>query len=65
MVTIKDLLRFTSINSPLTTFNQKKAEFLWFEECEKISQELKHTLTFDLVLTLPEGMDDFVVYCDA
>ncbi|WMV24395.1 hypothetical protein MTR67_017780 [Solanum verrucosum] len=35
------------------------------EACEKSFQKLKDRLTSALVLTLSEGTDDFVVYCDA
>ncbi|WMV37265.1 hypothetical protein MTR67_030650 [Solanum verrucosum] len=56
---------FSSIGSPLTTFTQKKAKFIWSEACEKSFQELKDRLTSTLVLTLPEGTYSFVVYCDA
>ncbi|WMV18526.1 hypothetical protein MTR67_011911 [Solanum verrucosum] len=57
--------RFSSISSFLTALSQKKAKFIWSEACEKNFQELKHRLTFTPVLTLPEGMNGFVVYCDA
>ncbi|WMV41284.1 hypothetical protein MTR67_034669, partial [Solanum verrucosum] len=56
---------FSSIASPLTTLTQKKAKFEWSEACEKSFQELKDRLTSAPVLTLPEGMDGFVVYYDA
>ncbi|WMV24839.1 hypothetical protein MTR67_018224 [Solanum verrucosum] len=56
---------FSSISSPLTTLTQKKAKFVWSDACEKSFQELKDRLTFTPVLTLPEGTDGFVVYCDA
>ncbi|KAH0633374.1 hypothetical protein KY284_036160 [Solanum tuberosum] len=56
---------FSSIASPLTTLTQKKSKFEWFETCEKSFQELKNRLTTAPMLTLPEGTDGFVVYCDA
>ncbi|WMV59549.1 hypothetical protein MTR67_052934 [Solanum verrucosum] len=56
---------FSFIVSPLTTLNQKKATFVWSEACEKSFQELKDKFTFTLILTLSEGTDRFVVYCDA
>ncbi|WMV24317.1 hypothetical protein MTR67_017702 [Solanum verrucosum] len=56
---------FSSIASPLTSLTQKKAKFLWSKACEKSFQELKDRLTSTLVLTLLEGTDGFVVYCDA
>ncbi|WMV09418.1 hypothetical protein MTR67_002803, partial [Solanum verrucosum] len=56
---------FSSIASPLTTLNQKKDKFLCSKVCEKSFQELKDRLTSTPVLTLLEGTDGFVVYCDA
>ncbi|WMV49923.1 hypothetical protein MTR67_043308 [Solanum verrucosum] len=56
---------FSSIASPLTALTQKKAQFEWSEVCEKSFQELKDRLTSAPVLTLPEGTDGFVGYCDA
>uniref|UniRef100_M1C3V2 Gag-pol polyprotein n=1 Tax=Solanum tuberosum TaxID=4113 RepID=M1C3V2_SOLTU len=40
-------------------------KFQWSEACEKNFQELKRRLTTAPVLTLLEGTQDFVVYCDA
>ena len=40
-------------------------KFEWSKACEKCFQVLKHKLTSVLVLTLPEGNEGFVVYCDA
>ena len=56
---------FSSISSPLTRLTQKKEKFQWSLDCEKSFQELKDRLTKAPVLTLPEGSDGFVVYCDA
>ncbi|WMV30689.1 hypothetical protein MTR67_024074, partial [Solanum verrucosum] len=56
---------FSSIDSPLTTLTQMKSKFEWSETCEKSFQELKNRLTTAPMLTLPEGTDGFVVYCDA
>ncbi|XP_019067675.1 uncharacterized protein [Solanum lycopersicum] len=44
---------------------QKEVKFEWLEACEKGFQELKDNLTSAPVLTLPEGNEGFVVYCDA
>ncbi|WMV33217.1 hypothetical protein MTR67_026602, partial [Solanum verrucosum] len=38
--------------------------FEWSESCEKRLQLLKDKLTSASVLTLPEGTEGFVVYCD-
>ena len=55
---------FSSIASPLTTLTQKSKKFEWSEACEKSFQLLKDRLSFAPVLTLPEGIKGFVVYCD-
>ncbi|WMV50704.1 hypothetical protein MTR67_044089 [Solanum verrucosum] len=39
--------------------------FQWSEACEKNFQELKKRLPTASILTLPEGTQGFVVYCDA
>ncbi|KAH0695863.1 hypothetical protein KY289_013345 [Solanum tuberosum] len=56
---------FSSISPPLTTLTQKKVKFEWSESCERNFQLLKDKLTSAPVLTLPEGTEGFVVYCDA
>ena len=55
---------FASIASLLTTLTQKSKKFQWLEECEKSFQFFKDRLTSALVLTLTEGSNGFVVYCD-
>ena len=50
---------------PLTDLTQKKAKFIWSEACDKTFEELKDRLTSSPMLTLVEGIDGFVVYCDA
>ncbi|KAH0670709.1 hypothetical protein KY289_025202 [Solanum tuberosum] len=56
---------FSSISSHLTKLTQKTVKFQWSEACEKSFQEFKKRLTTTPVLTLPEGTQGFVVYCDA
>nr|XP_033510298.1 uncharacterized protein LOC117275054 [Nicotiana tomentosiformis] len=56
---------FSSISSPLTRLTQKKVKFQWSDTCEKSFEELKKRLTSAQVLTLPEGTEGFIVYCDA
>ncbi|WMV56466.1 hypothetical protein MTR67_049851 [Solanum verrucosum] len=56
---------FSSIASPLTRLTQKKVKFQWSDDCEKIFAELKTRLTTPPVLTLQEGSDGYVIYCDA
>ena len=56
---------FSSNAYPLTTLTQKKATFLWCEACEGGFENLKNRLTSSPVLTLPDGTEGFVVYCDS
>ncbi|MDV3184921.1 MAG: RNase H-like domain-containing protein, partial [Candidatus Phytoplasma australasiaticum] len=44
---------------------QKKAKFSWSNACEGSFEKLKDKLNSTLILTLLEGNDGFVVYCDA
>ena len=53
------------IASPMTCLTQNKVKFLWSESCEKSFQELKTRLTSAPMLILPNGVDGFMVYCDA
>nr|GFC49207.1 putative reverse transcriptase domain-containing protein [Tanacetum cinerariifolium] len=43
----------------------KNKKFEWGDEQENAFQALKDMLCDALILTLPEGLDDFVVYYDA
>ncbi|WMV45915.1 hypothetical protein MTR67_039300 [Solanum verrucosum] len=56
----------SSIDSPLDDIDSKEGEILWSKlgSCEKSFQELKDRLTSAPILTLSEGLDGFVVYCD-
>ncbi|XP_075101666.1 uncharacterized protein LOC107762358 [Nicotiana tabacum] len=56
---------FSSISPHLTRLIQKKVKFQWSDACEKHFEELKKRLTSAPVLTLPEGTEGFVAYCDA
>jgi len=56
---------FSTLASPLTKLTQKEIKFQWSDACERSFQELKARLTTTQVLTLPEGINGFVVYCDA
>ena len=55
----------TSIASLLTHVPQKNKKFEWQEACEKSFQLFNDRLTSTQVLTLPDGTNCFVVYCDA
>ncbi|KAD4385309.1 hypothetical protein E3N88_25477 [Mikania micrantha] len=56
---------FSRIAIPLTTLTQKDKKFEWEEKQEKAFQVLKQKLCSAPILSLPEGTDNFVVYCDA
>nr|GEU68746.1 putative reverse transcriptase domain-containing protein [Tanacetum cinerariifolium] len=56
---------FSLIAKPLTKLTQKNKKFGWGADKDEAFQKLKQDLCFALILALPEGPDDFVVYCDA
>ncbi|KAD7476918.1 hypothetical protein E3N88_00054 [Mikania micrantha] len=56
---------FSKIALPLTKLTQKSEPFVWTQKQEEAFQTLKQRLCNAPILTLPEGSDDFVVYCDA
>ncbi|GJY02542.1 putative reverse transcriptase domain-containing protein [Tanacetum coccineum] len=56
---------FSKIAKPLTKLTQKNKKYIWGEEQESAFQLLKQKLCEAPILALPEGNDDFVVYCDA
>ncbi|GJR32496.1 putative reverse transcriptase domain-containing protein [Tanacetum coccineum] len=53
------------IEAPLTKLTQKNKSYIWGEEQESAFQLLKQKLCEAPILALPEGNDNFVVYCDA
>nr|GEV35031.1 putative reverse transcriptase domain-containing protein [Tanacetum cinerariifolium] len=59
---IKD---FSKIAKSLTILTQKDKKFVWGKDQEMAFQILKQKLCEASILSLPEGNDDFVVYCDA
>ncbi|KAD4586481.1 hypothetical protein E3N88_24082 [Mikania micrantha] len=56
---------FSKIALPLTMLTQKDRKFDWDEPQEEAFQLLKQRLCKAPILSLPEGTEDFVVYCDA
>ncbi|GJT39801.1 putative reverse transcriptase domain-containing protein [Tanacetum coccineum] len=56
---------FSKIAKPMTKLTQKNQNFNWGEEQEEAFQLLKQKLCAAPILALPEGNEDFVVYCDA
>ncbi|GJU55668.1 putative reverse transcriptase domain-containing protein [Tanacetum coccineum] len=53
------------IAKPLTELTQKNKKYIWGENQESAFQLLKQKLCEASILALPEGNDDFVIYCDA
>ncbi|GJY55240.1 putative reverse transcriptase domain-containing protein [Tanacetum coccineum] len=49
----------------MTKLTQKNTKFDWSEKSEAAFQLLKQKLCSALILPLPEGSEDFMVYCDA
>ncbi|GKF15331.1 putative reverse transcriptase domain-containing protein, partial [Tanacetum coccineum] len=49
----------------MTKLTQKNVKFDWSEKVEAEFQLLKHYLCSASILALPEGSENFVVYCDA
>nr|GFD22498.1 putative reverse transcriptase domain-containing protein [Tanacetum cinerariifolium] len=49
----------------MTKLTQKKVKFEWGDKQEAAFQLLKQKLCSAPILALPEGSEDFIVYCDA
>lgn len=56
---------FSKIVVPLTKLTQKGVAFVWGPDQQTSFETLHQRLCTAPVLALLEGMDDFVVYCDA
>ncbi|GJW88833.1 putative reverse transcriptase domain-containing protein, partial [Tanacetum coccineum] len=56
---------FSKIAKPMTKLTQKKVKFEWVDKQEAAFQLLKQKLYSAPILALPEGSEDFIVYCDA
>nr|GFA04742.1 putative reverse transcriptase domain-containing protein [Tanacetum cinerariifolium] len=56
---------FSKIAKPLTKLTQKHKKYIWKEDQESAFQLPKQKLCEAPILALPEGNNDFVVYCDA
>ncbi|GKD46565.1 putative reverse transcriptase domain-containing protein, partial [Tanacetum coccineum] len=56
---------FSLISKPLTKLTQKDKRYEWGKEEVEAFQTLKPKLCSAPILALPEGTEDFVVYCDA
>ncbi|GKC19759.1 putative reverse transcriptase domain-containing protein [Tanacetum coccineum] len=60
-----DPAKIEAIAKSLTELTQKNKKYIWGEDQETTFQLLKQKLCEALILALPEGNDNFVVYCDA
>ena len=56
---------FSKIVVPLTRLTRKGVDFRWGPEQQRAFETLRQCLCEAPVLTLPEGVEDCVVYCDA
>nr|GEW30238.1 hypothetical protein [Tanacetum cinerariifolium] len=56
---------FSKIVKPLNKLTQIHKKYIWKEDQESAFQLLKQKLYEAPILALPEGNNDFVVYCDA
>ncbi|GJY37329.1 putative reverse transcriptase domain-containing protein [Tanacetum coccineum] len=56
---------FSKIAKRITKLTQKSVKFDWGEKEEAAFQTLKQKLCSAPILALPEGSENFVVYCDA
>nr|GEY51455.1 putative reverse transcriptase domain-containing protein [Tanacetum cinerariifolium] len=56
---------FSLISKPLSKLTKKNKKYEWGMEEEEAFQTLKQKLCFAPILALPEGTENFIVYCDA
>ncbi|GKB28253.1 putative reverse transcriptase domain-containing protein [Tanacetum coccineum] len=56
---------FSKMAKPMTKLTQKNMKFDWSENAEAAFQLLKQKLYSAPILALPEGSENFMVYCDA
>ncbi|GJT17482.1 putative nucleotidyltransferase, ribonuclease H [Tanacetum coccineum] len=59
------IANFSKIAKPLTSLTQKNQKYEWGKKEEEAFQTLKNNLCDAPILSLPDGVVDFVVYCDA
>ncbi|GKD55764.1 putative reverse transcriptase domain-containing protein [Tanacetum coccineum] len=55
---------FSKVAKPMTKLTQKKVAFEWGDKQEAAFQTLKDKLCSAPILALPQGADNFIVYCD-
>nr|GEW24389.1 retrotransposon protein, putative, Ty3-gypsy subclass [Tanacetum cinerariifolium] len=56
---------FSKIAKPLTLLTQKNKTYVWDDKQDESFRILKEKLCNSPVLALPDGPNDYVVYCDA
>ena len=56
---------FSKIAALMTGLTRKNMKFEWTDACEQSFQELRKRLVMAPILTILEGEDGFVIYCDA
>ncbi|GKC29318.1 putative reverse transcriptase domain-containing protein [Tanacetum coccineum] len=56
---------FSKIAKSMTKLTQKGVKFDWGDKAEAAFQLIKQKLCSAPILALPEGSEDFIVYCDA
>nr|GEX74646.1 putative reverse transcriptase domain-containing protein [Tanacetum cinerariifolium] len=56
---------FSKIAKPMTKLTKKKVKFEWGDKQRAVFQLLKQKLCSAPIMALPEGSEDFIVYCDA
>ncbi|GKB79580.1 putative reverse transcriptase domain-containing protein [Tanacetum coccineum] len=56
---------FLKIAKPMTKLTQKKVAFEWGDKQEVAFQTSKNKLCSQPILALPQGAENFIVYCDA
>ncbi|GJY21283.1 putative reverse transcriptase domain-containing protein [Tanacetum coccineum] len=56
---------FSKIAKSMTKLTQKKVKFDWGDKQEAAFHPLKEKLCSVPILALPEGAENFIVYCDA
>ncbi|GKD98906.1 putative reverse transcriptase domain-containing protein, partial [Tanacetum coccineum] len=56
---------FSKVAKPMTKLTQKKVAFEWGDKKEATFQTLKDKLYSAPILALPQGAENFIVYCEA
>nr|GEX79208.1 putative reverse transcriptase domain-containing protein [Tanacetum cinerariifolium] len=59
------IVNFSKITKPLTLLTQKNEKYEWGKKEEEAFQTLKNNLCDAPILSLQDGIEDFIVYCDA